>query len=753
MSMPTEVRGAPAAPSAPSWLAGALGAAIAVAVLLAYAGSLHGPFLYDDRTSIPFNESIRDLHALGQILHPPGGGATVSGRPFLNLTFALNYAFGGLDLRGYHLTNVLLHVAAALALYGLVRRTLGRPCFAEPVRRRRTWAAAGIALVWAPHPLQTESVTYLVQRAESLMGLLYLTTLYAFARSVDSSRPNGWRAVAVVACALGMATKENMVSAPLAVLLYDRAFVSGAIAAAWTRHRRTYAGLFATWAVLLLCLWTMGPSRGGSVGFGVGVSAPLYWLTQCYALVRYAALSVWPAPLVFDYGPVALGSVANAIVHVVAAAIVCAGSAWLLWKRPGAGWLCFVALAVLAPTSVLPGTTQMIVEHRMYLPLAAVVCALASLLLDTDQPRATLLGALAACCALGVATAARNRVYQSELAIWSDAAAKRPDNAVAHSSLGAALKNAGRRSEAMAEDRRALTLNPNYAPALANLALSYAESGELETAFTYASRAVAADPRNPQAHLNLGVTLDLLHRTDEAVPHYAEAVRLSPLLPQALNDYGDALGRTGHNEEGMAYLRRALELEPTYAEAAFNYAAAQVRAGDLPAGQATFSRAVSVHPAPGPAYLSWANFLLREGNTAPALEAYRRAAELAPDLPDVHYSFATALATAGRYEAAAAEYEAALRLKPDYAEAYNNLGNTLLALERPADAVGRYEAALKLRPDDAKTHNNLGLALAQTGRVATAAEHFRTALKLAPDFAEARRNLERAEAQLNPFGR
>ena len=169
---------------------------IAVAALAAYANSLSGPFIFDDPSSIVSNPTIRSLWPPWDALAAPRVGVTVGGRPVLNLSLAVNYALGGTNVVGYHVGNLAIHLAAALALFGLVRRTLlgaagGR--FAPDA----TFLAAAAAGLWVVHPLQTESVTYVIQRAESLMGMFYLLTLYCFARSVDSTVRVWWSAARV----------------------------------------------------------------------------------------------------------------------------------------------------------------------------------------------------------------------------------------------------------------------------------------------------------------------------------------------------------------------------------------------------------------------------------------------------------------------------------------------------------------------------------------------------------------------------
>ena len=275
------------------WVAGAF---IAVAALAAYYPSFGVPFLLDDASSISGNPTIRHLWPLTDALSPPhGGGLTVEGRPVLNLSLALNVAISGSAVWSYHAVNLAIHVAAGLTLFGIVRRTF------SAASRDAFLFALTTALLWTLHPLQTESVTYIIQRAESLMGLFFLLTLYGFIRGISSPRPVWALGFSVGTCLLGMATKEVMVAAPLVVLLYDATFVTGGFGAALRARRGYYAALAATW-VLLARLVVAAGDRGGTIGALTGVAWWEFALTQSRAVIHYAKLAVLPSPLIFDYG-------------------------------------------------------------------------------------------------------------------------------------------------------------------------------------------------------------------------------------------------------------------------------------------------------------------------------------------------------------------------------------------------------------------------------------------------------------------
>jgi hypothetical protein len=237
------------------------------------------------RLSIGDNQSIRQLGRIGDVFTPPATALT-SARPLLNLSFALNYAAGGTSVQGYHAVNLFIHICAGLVLLGIVRRTLLSPGLRHRYGDAALPLAAFVALLWTLHPLLTESVTYISQRAESLMGLFYLLTLYGFIRSVTAESRNCWLMLSVAACLCGMATKQVMVTAPVLVFCYDRAFVSGSFRSAWAKRRWYYVSLATTWIWLGFLMHRSSLAAAG-VGFHAGVGWLTYALTELRVVTEY----------------------------------------------------------------------------------------------------------------------------------------------------------------------------------------------------------------------------------------------------------------------------------------------------------------------------------------------------------------------------------------------------------------------------------------------------------------------------------
>jgi len=573
------------------------------------------------------------------------------------------------------------------------------------------WIALAISLIWLVHPLQTESVTYIIQRAESLMGLFYLLTLYCVIRGVEAEgspregtrptttefvrgveaegSPSRWFWLSVGACFLGMATKPVMVTAPLVILLYDRAFLAGSWRELMRRRGWLYAGLAATW-LLLPALLANAPSEWEtSAGFEYkGVSPLRYALSQPGAVLQYLRLTFWPNRLCLDYGwPHGLSDLretAEALRGQIVVAGLLAATVWAWKRRPAMGFLGAWFFLILAPTSSFVPVADVTVEHRMYLPLAAVV---ATVVIGTFELGKRLLNkkdaVVAGCVAGGVVvmvlsflTTRRNQDYRSAVTIWQDTVEKRPNNPRAQFMLGSVLYHAGKLQEAIGHDEAAVRLWPNYAEANNNLGGALMKQNRLEDAIAHFQQALRTRPDYADAHYNLGNALDQMGRPQEAVGHYEQALRIRPDFSEAHNNLAKTLIQVGRPAEAIEHWEQALRINSDFAEA--------------------------------------------------------------------QYNLGLALMGQGRLQEAIGHYEKALQIKPDDVLAQCNLGNALVQTGRPQEAIERYEQALRIKPDHAEAHYDLGIALEQAGRAQDAIQQYEQALRIKPDLVQAQDALVRA---------
>jgi tetratricopeptide (TPR) repeat protein len=650
--------------------------------VVAYINSFAAPFVFDDHGSIIDNPYIRQLWPLNNALSAPVQSA-VAGRPIVSLSLAINYALSGLSPAGFRGWNLAVHLLTGLVLFGVVRRTLTAPSLTTRFGNNADLLAWASALIWLVHPLNTEVIDYATQRTESMMGLFYLLTLYAAVRAIAARRESiwGWSACAIACSALGMASKESMVTAPVMVLLYDAVFWAGGIARALRMRWQLYSGLAGTWTVLI-ALIVSGP-RSHSAGFTSGVTPWTYLLNQPAMILQYVKLAFWPHGFVLDYGlprAVAVQDVWPYAV-VVLACLVATGVAW--FKRPTLAFLGTWFFVTLAPSSsLIPIATEVGAERRMYLPLMAIVVGVVTggaVLMTrvsalTDPRRRTqVMSACAAgfCCALMALTLQRNGDYSSATGIWQSVLDRRPTGR-AHYNLAIELEEQGHRAEAL----------HHYQLALAD---------------------------EPAAQYAVGFELDADGKYEEAIARYREYIRLMPNDINVIRAdvlLGRALTNTEKFEAAVAAFEEALQRQPSNIDA---------RAG-------------------------LAEALLKDERYDDAIRAYGEYVRRQPNDASAHSGLGIALVGRERFAEAVPEFARAVELQPNDARNHYNLGNVLASTGRLEEAVSCYRRGLALAPNDVSLHNALGLVFAARGQSDEARAQFRQSLDLDPSNEQTQRD-------------
>jgi Flp pilus assembly protein TadD len=559
-------------------------ALVLVVSLATYFNGLSAPFVWDDDSAIFMNQSIRG--SLGDALVPPLE-TPVSGRPIVNAAFAVNYALGGLDTTGYHVWNLAVLAASALLLFGIVSRTLS----AQKVFRGAVFAdgvALVAALTWVVHPLLSETVDYVTQRSESMMGLFFLLTLYAAIRARGARRALRWELVSIVSCGLGMATKESMVTAPLAVVLYDLVFEFDSLRDALTSRRFLYAGLAATWLELGVIMWRWPRSTVG----GTAVGPWTYLLNQAQMIARYLGLTIWPQSLVLDYGLPRMLAVRDIVAEGALVVALAAATVLALRRWPAIGFLGAMFFLTLAPTSsIVPITSEVGAERRMYLPLAALavlVVTAAGLFVERvrlrspGRSRAVIGAAIAVSVvligALALRTMYRNREYATPIAVWESVIARRPQGR-ARFAFANELIAAGREDDAIAQLREAVV---DFPDARAGLGTELMISGKFQEAVDVLEAFVEANPSAPNRAPARPLIANGYRRLAEqwlrqqqplkAADQARRSLQYEPHSADAHNLLGASLASQGQLEQAVEEFQAALRIDPQHQQARNNLA-------------------------------------------------------------------------------------------------------------------------------------------------------------------------------------
>lgn len=494
-----------------------------------YSNTFKAPFIFDDIGNIVNNPGIRGpLFSKNSIMPHPLSGITR--RPVAHLTLAANYAAGGLDPAGYHLYNIAVHIIAALFLFGIMRRSLLSPRLSGRFGGRAGLLAFFCALLWALHPVNTQAVTYVIQRCESLMGMFFFGAAYMAMRGFFSERPKKWHAGAVIMFFLGAGVKEVMIAAPLFIFLYDLVMTGKKPVEALRKSPLLYSGL-AAGTLFLVLLVTTGV-RDSVTGHERTFSALEYLISQPAAIARYALLTVLPRGLCLDYGWPAL-PLSKTWPAGLALLALLAATAYGLFRRRPAGLLGAWFFLALAPSSSFFPVPDIIFEHRMYLALAApaALFVLGSFYVaGRGKARLQLLFCLwaVAALALGAASWDRNRDYATDVGIWADTVQKAPENHRAHANYGMALLNANRPLEAAKALSRSAMLKDDSPGVWYDLGNAWAALGEFENAKGCYSLALKIFPHHPKAWLNLGNAFLKTNEPEKAVQCYKNVLALLP---------------------------------------------------------------------------------------------------------------------------------------------------------------------------------------------------------------------------------
>lgn len=539
-------------------------------VLLAlglYAGSFSAPFVFDDLDGIVRNRGIRTLWPPSAVMEA-APDTTPWGRPVVAYSLAIDHALGGLQPLAYRLTNLVVHVAAALFLLAVLRRLFRRAPALESLRGAADGLALVIATLWLVHPLATSVTSYTVQRAEALAALGMLACVHASLRAFDApaSRRGRFALLAGLAACFAVASKESAVVLPLLVLLLDVGLYRTPWRRLWAARAALWVALASSW-VLLGALMSAWP-RSRSVGAALG--AWDNFVMQWGVVLHYLSLVVRTDLLVLDHPrpPVTLGEAWPAGL----ALLLLGGGALAALLRRRAAWSVPVlgVLLLLAPTSsFVPIQTSPAADHRMYLPLALVLCLGVGLawgaLVALAGARARTLGVGLALLVVGwwgVQTVQRNRVFESEISVWRDVVDKHPGNARAWNNLGSHLQLIGRPDEALSCFEKAIEGDPGHAEAHCNLGMLVAQRGELQRGHALVSRSVELNDGDADVLFNLGLLASQLQDLAGATRAYEAALRLDPEHVPALGNTAQLLLAQGRLDEALATVERLLELTP-----------------------------------------------------------------------------------------------------------------------------------------------------------------------------------------------
>jgi len=663
---------------------------LAVIVWIAFGQALRHEFVgYDDQRYVVQNPWVTNGLTPGGIKWAFTHVHASNWHPLTTISHMLDCQIYGLQPWGHHLTNILLHAAAAILLFFALRKLTGD-----------LWPSLLVAAVFAVHPLRVESVAWVSERKDVLSGVFFMLTLWAYARYV---RGNGaasfWYVTVVVFFALGLMCKPTLVTLPFVLLLLDSwplgrnqpssSRGGGITRKTWLRLIVEKLPLFVLSAAS--CVATLLAQQEA---LDASLKPPLMERVG-NALVSYAmylAQMIWPARLAVLY-PYPEGNLKVAQVILALLLLLSISAGVFVWrgKYPFllTGWFWYLGMLVPMIGIVQVGS-QVRADRYTYLPQIGLYILVAWSAMELFQQWRRSRVILAA-AALLIITALITRSYfqtsywQDTETLWEHATATTSNNYIATNNLAQVLFQSGRFDEAIAECQKALKIKPDLAAAHNNLGVALIRSKQG------------------------GGTALRQKSIDEAIGHYRAALQIKPDFMQARSNLGNALLQKGQVDEAIAQFQKALEVDAQYAEAEFSL------------GKAFWQK--------------------REVNEA--IAHYQKAVEISPDYAEARYSLGNSFVAEGKYSEAIANYEGAVRIRPDYFEAHYNLGCLLATVGNTSDALNELNEAVRINGDSAKAHCTLGSLLARMGHREEAVAHLTEALRIEPDYNDAKQQLRK----------
>ena len=649
---------------------------------LIYSNTLEAPYYLDDEVNIVENPFVRLTTLTPEKLIHAGIESPCPNRPVANISFGLNYWIHQYNVSGYHIVNIIVHIINGILLYFFIMTTLKINPNYWPYQHARHLAFF-TALIWLVHPLQTQSVTYIVQRMNSMSAMFYLAALLSYVkgrRATENSRKWIWFLTCLVSWLLALGSKEIAASLPIILILYEWLFFQHCSVGWVRRHVWPLLGTVLALVFTVLVYTDFEPLRAILSGYAHrDFTVFERVLTQFRVMGFYVGLIMYPHPtrlsLLHDFDiSRTLIDPPTTLFCLVAIAATLLGALWFTRKEP---LLVFSVLWFFGNLAIESSVVslEIIFEHRTYLP-----SMLAGLFIVTLLYRHTRKSALVTSLLLVVAVALsswtyqRNTLWNDELAFWKDCTQKAHHDVRAHHSLGNAYLKKNRFDDSIKAYKQALTIAPHCVESLVGLGHALRETGNLDRAVTVHKRAIALAPKKGGNYNQLGADYLEQNRLDLAVEALEEAIALAPLSYRAYNNLGLVQARMGKESEAVRMYERAIAIRPDFASAYNNLGTLYLNPRESQKAIGFFQKAITLDSRSADAHSNLGLALLFGRKLKEGVRHMELALQLEPNHQDAMFNLARTYELTGNYEQSIQMYQKIIRQNPMDVEARFNAG-------------------------------------------------------------------------------
>ncbi len=653
---------------------------IVVLGIIIYSNSFNCSFHFDDLNSIINNSAIKDLSNFKAWWNYS------SGRPIAYFSFALNYHFGQLNVWGYHIVNLIIHLTTACIVMWLTQLIFSTPTLKDsPIRKHKKTFALLTALLFLSHPLATQSVTYIVQRMASMVAMFYLLSvaLYIKGRLLEKGSISKyfWFAGALISAILALFTKENAYTLPFAIILFEIFFLQKKKLIINFKDYRVLIFLVASLSIIIimfsrfsLSIFNAIPPKNGN---DYTITSTNYLLTQFSVIVKYIQLLILPINQSVDhYIPLSTSffelRTLLSFLFLLSLLVV----AILLFKRNrivsfGIFWF-FLTLSI--ESSIIP-IDDIMFEHRTYLPSFGFYLMLSSVIYILFQNRNKYipLSILLSLILLNsVLTFQRNKIWKDVITLWNDAISKSPEKPRPYVVRGFVYYNLGQLDKAIDDFSKALELNPKYKDAYNNRSIAYCQLNQFDKAIGDYTKAIDLDPQYTAAYYNRGIAYENINQWDNALIDFTKAISLDPKYTEAYSNRGVANRNLGHLENAIADYSKAIEINPSYNSAYSNRGIVYDKLEQWDKAISDYTKAITLDPQVANVYYNRGNTYWKKGEWDKAINDYTKTIEIDPQFAKAYYNRANVYVKLEQWDKAISDYTKTLEINSDDKLAFSN---------------------------------------------------------------------------------
>ncbi|MFH1868375.1 MAG: tetratricopeptide repeat protein [Candidatus Omnitrophota bacterium] len=623
---------------------------IAIIGVISYLNTTNGEFIWDDYYLIKDNTFIKSTNHIADIFKTDiaaGSGKKASSyRPLQILTYMFDYSFWKLDQRGYHITNILLHILAALSIYWLIN-----------ILYDNRFLSFLTSALFVTHPIHTEAVSYISGRADPLAVIFLILAFILYVKYIDL-RKSFYFVLMLLSYILALFSRESSFIFPVLLVLYHYSF----------KKKFNIAGIASVSVVTFIYLLIRATALRETMPHLMSETTMLQRLPGAFvAITNYIRLMILPLNLHMEYGFKTFNMADPKAILGIALLIIFFSYAFMNRKNNSIVFfsISWFFLALMPSLNLYPLNAYM-AEHWLYLPSIGFFLLFAGGLDYAYRNKVfktpVVIFAIILVASYTYATVKQNEQWKEAFSFYKRTLKYSPNNIRVLNSLGLLYHENNKPDEAIRAYRKAIEISPDYIDAYNNLGIVYRNLKKPEEAIAIYKKAIEMNPDFVYTYCNLANAYKDIGRKEEAISLYKKAIEIYPNFSYAYNNLGLSYKDFGRIDEAIASYKKAIELKPNYMEAYNNLGALYFNMGRKEEALFMFEKAVEIDPFNAKSYSNLGASYTDAGRRKEAIPAFKKALQIDPGYAMVHYNLAVTYFHEKQYSMALRHYDRAVGL-------------------------------------------------------------------------------------------